>query len=171
MRISPVLILSKSVGDITTAMNDKSNWVNLLRHPEYNMAILRFILDNPSLLEFDLLPYPSDRFQKLHSDAHSEPAALFLDKRGRPVLVVCTQEVPDIIHLKRIRRKMSLLKATFGAMPRGILVHGGVRLYGDECEPRQNLIKESFEVPRVEIVHYVFDVDFKNQVRTAKRWL
>jgi hypothetical protein len=144
-------------------MEDESNWVNLLRHPQYDMGVLRSIMDDPQRLEVGLLLFPSDQFKELHSDAKSETSALFLDKKGTPVFVVCVPKVPGMIDLKRIRRKMSRLKAELGVPLRGILVWGGMRLHGEKAELGLNVIEQSYEVPRVEIIHYNFEVDYEKQ--------
>lgn len=165
IKLSPVLVRSRSLSDILSALNNRANWVSLHRHLEYDQAVLRSIRDDPQRLEFGLSPYPTMRFQKLQFASQSETAAVFVDKKATPVLVVCVQGVPSTTSLKKIRRKMSLLKSHLGVMPRGILVYGGARLYGEEYKPVQSLIEQSLDPPRVEIIHYTFDVGFERQTQ------
>ena len=133
------------------------------RDREYDNGVIQSIKDDPSRLEFGLLPYPSDHVQTHPKNSCSEALTLLIDKNSLPVLVLCVNQRPTVDALKKIRRRMSLLKSELGVVPRGILVYGGMRLFGDDYRVAHNLINMSIEDPPVEIIHYELAFGFERQ--------
>lgn len=151
-------ISSCSRDELISAMNDRSNWVGLLTHFNYERSLTEYLSAYPHHLEDGLLPYPDKRVREEVFDNGKRLDVLLVDRNNTPVIVECKQDVPKVEHLLQIREYMTQFRKEIqkenGKMPRGILVHGGARKLS------RDVASCASKHPRVEIVQYSLKVDF-----------
>ena len=148
-------ISSMKVDQLRRLMNDPKNWVNLLGKFGYEKAISDYIGTYPNRLENGLLPHPNLRIRErvFRDRRHSD--VLLIDRSNKSVVVECKQHSPSINDIQQLRDYMKLLQKETGEDPRGILVHGGAPKISRE------VINEAKTKPRVEIVSYSIEVNFR----------
>jgi hypothetical protein len=146
-------IKSRQIDDLVTAMNDQSNWVNLLGHFGYEKALSDYIAAYPYRLEDGLLRHPSDKVRERVFDDRRRLDVLLVDREGRSVIVECKQQSPTKEDCDQLCHYLAKLKEETGSDARGILVHGGsAKLRTD--------ISTYAKQQSIEIVRYSLDVDF-----------
>ena len=148
-------IKSMSLERVKDAMNDPSNWVNLLGTFRYEKALSDFIANYPNRLEDGLLPHPNSKIRERVFIDRTRLDVLLIDRQGNAIIVECKQHAPTIQDISQLRQYIKLLKEETGSEPRGILVHGGAAKLPASVE------ESAQQVPNVEIVNYGLDVIFR----------
>jgi hypothetical protein len=148
-------IKSMSLERVKDAMNDPSNWVNLLGTFRYEKALSDFIANYPNRLEDGLLPHPNSKIRERVFIDRTRLDVLLIDRQGNAIIVECKQHAPTMQDISQLRHYMKLLKEETGSESRGILVHGGAAKLPASVE------ESAQQVPNVEIVNYGLDVIFR----------
>ena len=160
LRLTVARISSMKVGQLRELMNDPKNWVNLLGKFGYEKALSDYIGNYPNRLEDGLLPHPNLKIREnVFKDSKARNTkrsdVLLIDRSNKSVVVECKQPSPSVNDIRQLRRYMKLLQRQTGEDPRGILVHGGAPKISS------GVIAEAERPPRVEIVSYSIDVNFR----------
>ena len=148
-------ISSMTLDKFRMVMNDQENWVNLLGKFGYEKAISDYIGTYPNRLEDGLLPHPSLKIREKVFKDKGRSDVLLIDRSQKSVVVECKQHSPSVNDIQQLRHYMTLLQQETGKVTRGILVHGGAPKI-----PR-GVITEAKRLPRVEIVSYSLEVNFR----------
>jgi len=148
-------IYSMTVDELRALMNDPENWVSLLGAFGYEKALSDYIANYPNRLEDGLLPHPNSKIRERVFMDRSRLDVLLIDKDNAPVVVECKQHAPSVDDIKQLRHYMKKLKEESGKIARGILVHGGAQKIPTK------IISEAKKKPRVEIVSYSLEVNFR----------
>jgi RecB family endonuclease NucS len=135
-------------------MNDRSNWVGLVTHFDYETALQGYIAAYPHRLEDGLLPHPDKKIREKVFKDGTRSDVILIDRDERPVIVEAKRGEPSRADVSQLRNYMQSLSQEPGRKPRGILIHGGALKLSSAI--RQEARKE----PRVEIVRYTLDVKF-----------
>ena len=146
---------SCSVERLKAVMNDRSNWVGLVTHFDYESALQGYIAANPHRLEDGLEPHPDKKIREKVFDDRSRLDVLLIDRDGRPVIVECKQGAPSPPDVSQLRHYMKRLHREARRKPRGILVHGRAPKLSSKVR------KEAAKEPRVEIVRDTLAVSFE----------
>ena len=160
LRPTVARISSMKVAQLRELMNDQENWVNLLGKFDYEKALSDYIGNYPNRLEDGLLPHPNLKIREnVFKDSKARNTkrsdVLLIDRSNKSVVVECKQPSPSVNDIRQLRRYMKLLQRQTGEDPRGILVHGGAPKISS------GVIAEAERPPRVEIVSYSIDVNFR----------
>ena len=147
-------IRSQSIEKLKRVMNDQENWVGLISHFDYEVALSGYIAAYPHRLEDGLETHPNDRVRERVFRDRTRADLLLLDRSGRPVVVECKQGSPTVDNLKQLRHYLDLLKEETGEEGRGILVHGGSR------NVRNDVLLQAKAKPVIEMVQHKLDVEF-----------
>ena len=160
LRLSVAQISSVTLDKLRTVMNDQENWVNLLGKFGYEKALSDYIGNYPNRLEDGLLPHPNLKirenvFKDSQARNRKRSDVLLIDRSNKTVVVECKQPSPSVNDVQQLRSYMKLLQRQTGEDPRGILVHGGAP------KIRREVINEAKKRPRVEIISYSIEVNFR----------
>lgn len=147
-------IKSVSLDDLKNAMNDRSNWVGLWGHFDYERALSGYIAAYPHRLEDGLLPYPNGKIRERVFEDGSRLDVILVDRDGIPVIVECKQGQPTVENLVQLRGYIQNLANETKTSARGILIHGGARKLRHDVEASARTF------PKIEIIQYRLDVDF-----------
>lgn len=148
-------ISSMKVDQLRELMNDPQNWVNLLGKFVYEKALSDYIGNYPSRLEDGLLPHPNRKIRENVFKDRKRSDVLLIDRSNKSIVVECKQHSPSVDDINQLRDYMELLQKETEEVPRGILVHGGAPKLSSE------VIAEAERPPRVEIVSYSLEVNFR----------
>jgi hypothetical protein len=151
-------IQSTSLDALQKQMNDPANWVSLLGNFKYEKALSDYIANYPNRLEDGFLPHPNSKIRELVFRDNTRLDVLLIDKNNVPVIVECKQYAPIEQDLLQLRHYMRLFQEKTGAMPRGMLVHGGA------AKLHKAIAVAAKQKPVVEIVNYSLEVNFKSSL-------
>lgn len=155
LRRTVAKISSMTVDRLRAIMDDPENWVNLLGKFGYEKALSDYIGNYPNRLEDGLLPHPNKKIRENVFTDKKRSDVLLIDQFNKSVVVECKQHSPSVDDIQQLRHYMTLLQQETGEAPRGILVHGGAPKIPGE------VITEAKRPPRVEIVSYSIEVNFR----------
>jgi hypothetical protein len=154
LRTTLSVVKSISLDQLQSVLADQTNWVRLWSNFDYERALSGYIAAFPHRLEDGLLPYPLERTRERLGTGRTRMDVLLIDESGKPVVVECKQDAPNLGHLKQLRGYMSKIAKDTGKAPRGILVHGGARRLRSEVR------READRHPKIELVQHNLDVVF-----------
>lgn len=147
-------VRSLNLAKLKAAMNESTNWVDMLGHFQYESALSGYIAAYPYRLEDGLLQHPSEKVREKVFEDRRRLDVLLIDREGRSVIVECKQHSPTKNDCKQLRHYLKKLKEETRTEVRGILVHGG------SSKLRQDVAECAAMQPAIEVVRYRLDVDF-----------